>query len=394
MRLRRVGIALILLIAASTASRPAWGKTGIVTTREGYTYEGDIIEHESSVEVIIRGVRTRIPNRDIETVRYVENTEAEFRDRKSKLLAGDVDGRLKLARWAFDAREYKLAREALDEAQSLDPNNREIADFQDIVFRQMRMERDRAKQSPSPTTQTTSSPRRGPRLLNDEQINAIRQAEWTASDHAVRARLNNLVGRRYVEFNRSRPEDFARMSPADQAFEIVRRGTPEMRKDVRILNDPAALAEYRRVVQPRVLAGCGTTNCHGGTRSGDFHLIGPADTDAATYTNFFVLQSFTTEVAGRKRFMLDRSLPEQSLLLQYLLPHDQADIDHPRMQGLRSVAKGKEDPIYRGILRWLTDSLSPVQPEYGFEFSPIKAKEHAGGSSGSTTQPARELTDD
>ena len=67
--------------------------------------------------------------------------------------------------------------------------------------------------------------------------------------------------------------------------------------------------------------------------------------------------------------MIDRDKPEDSLLLQYLLPAKQARRRHPAPPQIRSVVKSVTDLKYRRIHQWLT-SLSALRPHYDVSWRP------------------------
>jgi hypothetical protein len=162
-----------------------------------------------------------------------------------------------------------------------------------------------------------------------------------------------------------------------------------MKKDVQVLSDPPALFQYRRQVQPFLIANCATSGCHGGPNAQKFMLITPAESDAASYTNFYILQHYTKPLRASSNTifghgdlrMVDRQQPERSMLLQYALPGAIAEYDHPEVANYKPAVRGVNDPRYRQILDWIGKSLRPEDPQYGIDF-PVP------GMAGSTTQPA------
>ena len=82
-------------------------------------------------------------------------------------------------------------------------------------------------------------------------------------------------------------------------------------------------------------------------------------------------------------YMMDRTKPEMSLLLQYGLPDQTADIKHPHVRGYNGIYRGRDDVKYRAVLAFL-QSLRPVQPDYGITF-----QLHRQDPSGAATQPSQ-----
>src|SRR5262245_17678209 len=100
------------------------GKPGVVRTREGQTYDGDVDEKDpDAVVVTVRGIETRIARNRIASINYGSGTATDFSGRLAKLAPNDVQGRLAIAREAFDQKQYTVARDAAEQARAIDPNN-------------------------------------------------------------------------------------------------------------------------------------------------------------------------------------------------------------------------------------------------------------------------------
>src|SRR5687768_10763435 len=139
--MNRCGVMVLLLCGLSAAT--VFAKPGMVKTRDGQTYSGEI--DESNPETITvksaSGIPTAVPRNRIATIEYSEDFEKKFRDRLSKLPPQEIPGRLKLAREAYENRQYVLAREAAEQARQIDPNNAEAADLVNSIQSQIRLER-------------------------------------------------------------------------------------------------------------------------------------------------------------------------------------------------------------------------------------------------------------
>jgi len=226
---------------------------------------------------------------------------------------------------------------------------------------------------------TTTPPRPGPgdrRYLTADDVNIIRQMEWARKDASVKVRFDNDVRKHYLQFSNEVEKEFNLLAPTDQALRILEhRDLPEgLRKDVRILTDPAPLLEYRRSIQPMVQAGCATSNCHGGSSAGKFFLYPSVENDQATLTNFYLLNQYRQTIDGVERRVIDRTYPDKSLLEQYALPADQAEFRHPEVpkgtpwRGIPGPFKNKTEAGYKRVSDWM-GSLIPQQPEYGITFT-------------------------
>jgi len=130
-----------------------------------------------------------------------------------------------------------------------------------------------------------------------------------------------------------------------------------------------------------VLAGCASAGCHNTPEAGNFMLFERATDERSTYTNFFILQQYVRKVetpgggggpfAGEQTQirMIDRMRPQDSLLIHYMLPPAQAQYPHPQVQGYRPVARDRNDPRVRDVLRWIA-SLNSVVPNYQIDYTP------------------------
>jgi hypothetical protein len=130
-----------------------------------------------------------------------------------------------------------------------------------------------------------------------------------------------------------------------------------------------------------------------------FHLVTPAESELAGYTNFYILQNYTKAVKADSGVfgkgdlrMIDRQQPERSILLQYALPGAIAEYDHPDVNGYRPAVRGLNDPRYHQILDWIGSSLKAEDPNYGIDYpvqgSTSAASQPASSPAMPTTQPA------
>jgi hypothetical protein len=202
----------------------------------------------------------------------------------------------------------------------------------------------------------------GGRVLTPEEINEIKQREWQEGQWQVHVTFHNDVRHKYVAGSGQEPNTFNRLPPAQQAWAILMNGTPEMRKDVVLTNDPPAMATFKKVQQSLIYTGC--ANCHGGNKAqGNFTLHFPANSDAQTYTNFLILERYQTKVGDRQYSMIDRTQPDASLLLEFALPPDIGQPPHPKAANYKGAVHSKADPRLKQAIDWI-GALNPVTPDY------------------------------
>ncbi|HEV8606644.1 MAG TPA: tetratricopeptide repeat protein [Tepidisphaeraceae bacterium] len=378
-----VGGLLVCLLSASVLARP-----GTVRTKDGRSIEGDITDRgDNGAMITTKAGQITIKADEIAGIEY-GGTIKEAYERRVAALPKDAGARshFEIARWLYDNKEYELARKELDTAISLDPNYADAVMLRQTVDRTMLFEKRNNPGRPAGVAPAGTRPAAGGaikerRLLNADQINTIKQFELRETEQRVRVRLDNGVAKRFIEYANRDVRDFAAMPDGLKALDILRNGTKEMRTDVRILTDPQAILEFKSKVQPTLLQGCASVACHGGSNAGRFLLYNPADNDGVTYTNFYTLSQFTAPVEKVERRAVDRLYSNNSLIIQFGLPRERAEFDHPEAQGWAFIYRNAQDTRYAQILDWIQNGLVAVQPNYGIDFPLPSTKAPA-------TQPA------
>src|SRR5258706_2474852 len=411
-----IGGALAFSLASAVLA-----KQGIVKTKDGRTLEGEITEKADGLTISVRGIPTNINRGDIDSIQYTGSIEEQYQQKLAALPKNPgAKDHLEIARWLFSSKSYEPARKEVDEALKLDPNNTDAATLGQTIQSQMRLHHSKAAGTPvgTPANGAATGTRPGPngakqpgaatqaftaswrKYISPEDINRIKQAEWSKDDATVKVAFNGDVKRRFIATASENAATFNAMTAQQQAAEILEKGQADERKDVRIVNDPATLAEYKRVIQPVILSGCATAGCHGGPHGGKFFLYGTPDSDAASYTNFLLLIRTKATVGGVETVMFDRTYNAKSLLAEFGLPADVSKVAHPEVKGavVRPIFRSKEDPQYKALMKWLGRLVTP-EPNYdpdkgivkfkleGEEAQPAKAGEKPATQSGAPQPP-------
>lgn len=388
-----------LLIAA--------GRPGVVRTKDGGVYDGEVEEKQDVVAVTVRGIQTSIARENIASITYGD-LETRWNAAYAKLDEKDVKGRIELGRRAFDERRYDLAEKALKDALAIDPNNAEAAELLRLTLVQKRMEKNTGTGTGSTGTGTSPDGVRNAQsqqytALSPEQIQVIKRAELSEADTKVNIGFKNNVLKRYHDADPNTGMNytqFQRQPNTLKALMVIRNGGKDLAKDIEINNDPATMLAFRRDVMPIVLSGCATSSCHGGNNEStkEFGLITPAPSNADVYTNYYVIQKYKKNVSEgvvegmlnpTNALMIDRLSPEQSLLLQYGLPVQNADRKHPTVRGYNGVfTRGRDDPKYKAIENWIS-SLGKVDPRYDIDFTFERRGNAAEPTPAPATAPAK-----
>lgn len=359
---------LVCGVAVCVLATALWARPGIVKHRDGSTYTGDVSEEEAGKVVVrVRDIPIAIDRRDVVSIQYGEPGE-DFQKKLAAAPPGDVKSRLDLAKWAMGERKYQWATQAAEAALVIDPNNREATDLIAMIRRQQQLEQARpapARPNPGDATGGAAATRPAPdrKTLADDDINLIRQSELGMQENNFRVEFANDVRRQYIKQINGNLQQFSAQPVQQQAREIIRQA-PELRNDVRIVTDPTSMVMFKQRVQPAVLAGCASSGCHSGQTGGGFVLLNGPDNEAQTYTNFFILNQYAKMVNNARLGMIERTTPQRSLLLQYGLPPENAEVKHPPAGNYRGLFRTQADPRFKAIVDWLGTSLQVPAPDY------------------------------
>jgi hypothetical protein len=371
-------------VTACLSTSVLFARQGVIKTRDGRTLEGDIEEKPDQVTIVLHGIRTSINRNNIEgEVQYFDNVQDRYQAKRAQLpkkpTAAD---HLALARWCYEVKAYDLALKEIDQAKAIDPNSAEAATLEQTVISQRRLEMNRRGPGDTSTGRTpadNTAPHADTgatgtaHYLTPQDINTIRQYEWREKDTTVpRAVVPADVRKRYVDMKALDPGKFAALSMPQQAYYILSDpdAPAEMKKDIKITTDPQSIATYRRAVQPLILNNCATAGCHGGQHAGRFMLYTHnPDRDEVAYTNFYILQNYKQNFGDTEYWMLDRTYPERSILAQFALSPDAAELKHPAIKGhtYKPIAASKAAPGYQTIVGWMKQ-LQAGEPKYGIKY--------------------------
>jgi hypothetical protein len=359
-------------------------KQGVVTNKQGGTFKGDVTEDDKYVYINSAGGQIKLDKRNVDKIEYQETMEDQYAARHAKLAADDVKGRVALSDWAMQNGRADLAVKALDEARKIDPMDKDAAKKWDVAQAQLDLDKkaeDARKAATQPAKPSPATPDMAPgmapvpqsktpplerRLLTDDEINIIRQKEMRTDDPRIKVKFTNGVIKKFLATGNRDAVEFNKLTDEGKALEILANGDANMAKDVRILTDPTLMNEFKVKIYPLIANGCASTSCHGGIKAGNLAFF-PGETPAAVYTNFFILQTYTTTVDGVKYQLMDRDIPKHSLVLQYGVPLSMGTPPHPKVTGYRSRFKSETDPAYVLIDDWLSNALVLPQPDYGIK---------------------------
>ncbi|MCC5828404.1 MAG: hypothetical protein JJU36_03055 [Phycisphaeraceae bacterium] len=384
---------------------------GMVVLSDGGELFGHVVAQTSEWLVIeSEGRRLTIPRSEIDSIAWfidergaTTDPASQFAQRRRAIDDGDYAARFQLAQWGYERGLLDLARVEVNDLTDVRNRieDRELRERISLLARVVEArirERDETARPrpdrPDGNGRAAAQPQTAPEeMLTDEQINLIRVYELRLFDFTVdpprplRPRL--IIPRETIdrflqayrseeEVPRSREEmnRFRRLPAHEQVQLFFRVRAREFYSQIQVVDDPPALLTWRSQIHPRyILNGCGTTECHGGMdedglpRGGFrvFHTTDARDLRTA-YTNFYLVDRFENNTG----LMIDRNRPADSLLVQYLLPREEARFPHPDVPQFRGrLPRNYENHReYRQLLEFIGNHLIVPRVGYGFTYVP------------------------
>jgi hypothetical protein len=364
----------------------AWGyclaEKKQIKLKNGETIIGEVVEQTPEGIKVKRPLATVFYPRDqILSIEPVYDVKEDYADRLSKLKKDDFEGQLALGQWALENKLYPEAVKHLEEAVKL--KNEERAR---LLLRQAKAKIEDAQKSKGPSSGAggdtgTSAGDDGAvsiatQMVSDADIQKIRMAELSDDDQ-VKVELRKNVVERFLEQVRGRggfekkgaDAEFRRLPPVKRAKYIIDHTNPDdpFRDDIIIKSDPASMREFRSGVWRWVSTSCAAATCHGSAKGQGglklWNVVGRSDN--VDYTNFLILDSFHTKDGLQ---VIRRDEPEESLLLQFGLPDNQAKHRHPKEKPPPFASR--TSPLYKATLDWILSLKRPLHPEYGLKSLP------------------------
>ncbi len=223
----------------------AMARQGVVKTKDGRSIEGDVVDAGADgVNITTKAGAVTIARAEVESIQYTVNIREVYQQRLAALPKdAGAKAHLELARWLYESKAYDLAAKEIDAALAIDASSSDAQMLRTSIRRAIDFERSRTG-----TGTPVVDPRRAvtrpvaageAKLLTADQINIIKQLE-RRRDENLRVRFDKDVKSRFVRSQvQMNAADFAALPDLVKARAIMENGTPEMRGDVRILDDPA-----------------------------------------------------------------------------------------------------------------------------------------------------------
>jgi len=297
-----------------------------------------------------------------------DSIDDEYLRRFKALEPTDVQGHFELAKWCREQQRWPLLAQQARHVLRISPNHTQAQLLLSIA--QQRLSKDRPAGEGRPGDRGGDGD--GPRLLTDDEVQRIRRAELrldrdesivvVVDRPALQKFFDEATAAGWITLDR---REFFRLPRIQQAQLVLKYAPEKFGPAVNIRTDPERLHAFTRTVQPIILRGCATADCHGGPSARDFRLHATRTLSAnATHANFLIMHEYQ---AGGER-VINRDQPARSLLLTYGLPPAQGpDPQAPKHPtDIAPVFPDVDHRDYKAVLEWLS-SLSIERPDYGIK---------------------------
>ena len=388
--LAAVAVGCCVLGASNQTGQPEEdeGRVATVVLHDGQVMTGTLIsESETSITLMINGIRSTIPNNKIRESYITPPVEDRYRAMRATIEDDDTERLIQIARWLIDKDRSDLALTELEGILKAEPFNKAAVSLKVVAEQNLKLEASRTAPGKQEDGQSASRPRRNTMaipdfpLLTDEQINLIRVWEIDEKD-PPRLRIKRETLEAVFEAYSDNPkvpetaagrEAILSASQAEQLRFLFSLPARDFYHEVEVLEDPEAIRIFRDFVNRTWLRNaCATTGCHGGTEAGRLQLVRATTTSPEVYyTNMVILERYRTKDGDA---LLNFEDPPASLLLKYALPRKQTSTPHPDVRGWRSVFRTPQDRNYRRATEWI-DAMWTPRPDYDIDYDPPTAME-------------------
>ena len=305
-------------------------------------------------------------------VALADGVEDQYKQRFRKLAADDIEGHYKLALWCKEQKAFTLLKTQCTYILRKSKNHEPARLLLELARREMA-----AGAPPGAGPAGRGKPRLAAlgRILNDDEIQILRRSELLLDrPERVGVKFKNRVLERFFAEMQGGPgfgftrQRFFKLPPSERAQLILDFAPEAYGRDVEITTDPQRFANFERKVLPIVLEGCATATCHGTHGRARWRLYSDrVRSKNMVYTNYLIMHELTL---GQER-LIDRDLPDRSLVLVYGLPEATTGPDHPsnHPQPIDPPFRNPKDRKYLEVLDWI-ESLALPTPDYGIVLEP------------------------
>ena len=362
-----------------------------IVLRSGVEIVGIITDRlDGEIKILAGEKPATIPTRQVAEIEPLAPVAERYAERRALIDEADTAALLLLAEWLRDRGAYRTALREATAAAVSDPLNAEASRLARWLRAQVALiEAAGKRERDGDAAGTTRSPSARFPLLSPEEVNAIRvwEIDLSSNPRVVIPRpvidqvLEAYAGSSEIPSDPKELERLRKLPPTKFLELMFRLRARDYYGEVRVLDDPPALAGFRETTHRRwLLNGCATSSCHGGSEAGRLRLatVRP-NSDQTAYTNFYILES-STLADGTP--LINHADPAESPLLHLGLPRTLSNHPHPnviapgtRARGWRPVfPRGRDDPRFQDAVGWISGLYQP-RPDYGVTYELPEAQE-------------------
>jgi hypothetical protein len=390
---------------------PEPNQRGIVVMRDGARREGVIIEDAfEHVLMEIEGIRAKLRRDAVSHIVLQRTFDQQYADAKKALRPGMYDAHLTLCQWLVNERHYELAKqevlELLNQVDMVEARN-----LLNVVEAQLALMKSQPQPAPEDQAPAEDDPNKekttGPvypadlmptELISRDDVNVMRVYEIDF-DHAPKVVIAPDLVRTLLEkygTNKAIPSDKIGhtamfRAAADRPLEIVRLmfelKARELYPQIEVRSEPYSLNMFRlRVHDTWLMNNCATSKCHGGPYAGPFflHRRNYKD-DRVRYTNLLILERLKLDPEWP---LINYDKPDDSLIIQYGLPREQARKPHPKVTGWEPAFSPSNKKLQEAATEWVRSMMIP-RPDYPVQYEPPRLSPGGMAPVSSSSQDAK-----
>ncbi len=386
-RFTPVGLWVLAVVALLGSS--ALAKVAVVWIKDRQEpIKGELVaETAEKITVRIAGIDTPISRDRIDRIDYELSIADQYAQRKAEIDRDDYEARYDQIYWLYShatAKTYKLAERELQALLEDKPDHTRAELLLDLTQEKLEALAVAAANRDQPTAggtpgqpgqpdQPTPGPGDRPAMLTETQRELIKVYEVEPANKPRVVIPPDVINEFLAEYRtdpaladyvgREGERAFKRLEGHEQLNAMFEARARKFYDKVIIRDEPQPLVQLRQSIGPLLIARyCG--DCHGGGKiKGPYIFMKRPNSEQTAYTNFIILH----RMQGGERHMIDRSLPGESLLLQYALPRTEAKYLHPEVDGMKPYFTGYDDPRYQRAVQWV-QSLLPSNRSYPIEY--------------------------
>ncbi|MEM6855025.1 MAG: hypothetical protein AAF593_11515 [Planctomycetota bacterium] len=380
-------VGVLMFWGATNAS--AETRRAVVQTKDGNVVRGELVrQSDEEVVLSVEGINASFKQEDIVQFRLLDTPEEIYRKKRRALSDRDLAGRLDLAREMLELDALAWAKLELTELERDFPEHPAVLEQTAVVDAKLRLEETEGEATAPDPDDPRRLERRGATeddpFLSPSQINLIKVYEIDLDtkprveieDETMDSFFEKYKDHRLVPPDRRDRVSIKRLEGYQQLDLLFRIQARDFYDQVDVRQEPAALAKFRRGVNPQYVAGYfAPTFGHGAVPGLSLFNKRPTS-EAEAYTNFYRLTQFRHE--GNP--MINRANPEFSLLLQWGLVRESARFPAPEIEGWRPMFRSTDDSDFQRYVAWI-ESLFQDDLDYGLNPEPLPETPEAQPSS-------------